>query len=98
MITFVDAVKIAYRKKEEFDEKDRHTILSDAFDCGSFFTITLDWLTPYGLFRPRGGKFSYDISKQDGAILDYPSYMPGTEYGDILDCATELEIPEEYRE
>ncbi len=99
MISFIEACKIAFKKKKEYAEHGIKAKLVRALDCGSFFTFQVGCFDNTGKqYYPMGGKHEYDISVSDGRILDFPPYFPGTEYGNIIDHANELEIPEEYRE
>ena len=98
MITFMDACKIAYAEKEEYAVHGINAKLVRALDCGDFFTFQVGCFDDTGeQYYPMGGKHDYDISKSNGALIDYPPYFPGTEYGNLIDHATELEIPENYR-
>ena len=99
MISFVDACKIAFNEKKEYAEHGIKAKLVRALDCGDFFTFQVGCFDDTGKqYYPMGGKHDYDISKLNGNVIDYPPYFPNTKYGDLIDRAKEIEIPEEYRE
>ncbi len=98
MISFENACEKAYKEKMEYFDHGINAGLIRALDCGDFYTFQIGLFDEYGnQYYPMGGKHDYDIRKSDGAFIDFPPYFPNTEYGDLIDNAQEIEIPEKYR-
>lgn len=100
MIDFKKAFEIAIKKKPLIEKEFHNKILfTDCIECEAFFCINFGLVNHESgeIIPVYGEKMAIDISKENGSILDYPMYFPGTEYGDMIDKGKKLEIPEEYR-
>ena len=98
MITFEKALSIAFDEKTKMTTPKRKVIFTHAKDCGKFWSISFCFKNELGeSYETYGPKMRFDIDKENGMILDYPPYRPGTEFSKIYDKGKRLEIPDEYR-
>lgn len=99
MITFDDALTIALKEKAKITTSTRKVFLTHAKDCDNFWSISFCFKNAFGeSYETYGPKMRFDIDKNNGILLDFPPYRPGTEFGKIYDRGKMLEIPEKYRE
>ncbi len=97
MITFEDAMKIAINEKKKWESIDRKVVFTHAKDCRTYWTISFEYEDPDGeRYGTCGIKMYFEISKENGEILDNPPQRPWNKYWDIYVHGKNVPIPEKY--
>ncbi len=99
MIDYKDACRIAIENAKTKDVPFDYQICT-IIDCVDFYNIGFAY---FEKITGKKLKFSHpilmvDISKDDGHILPLRVYLPGTEYGNIINAGIEIEVPQEFQQ